>query len=41
MLGIDEHPKAERPLIEVRTYRARPGQRELLIALMRELAFPV
>jgi hypothetical protein len=41
MLGIDEHPKAERPLIEVRTYRARPGQRERLIALMRELAFPV
>jgi hypothetical protein len=28
-------------VIEVRTYRAREGQRERLMALMRELAFPV
>jgi hypothetical protein len=28
-------------VIEVRTYRARPGQRERLMAMMRELAFPV
>ncbi len=39
MLGIDEHPKAERPLIEVRTYRARPGQRERQIALMASSRF--
>jgi hypothetical protein len=29
------------PVIEVRTYRARESQRERLMALMRELAFPV
>jgi hypothetical protein len=28
-------------VIEVRTYRAREGQRERLMALMRERAFPV
>jgi hypothetical protein len=28
-------------VIEVRTYRARAGQRERLMALMRELTFPV
>jgi hypothetical protein len=32
---------SDRAVIEVRTYRARPGQRERLMALMRELAFPV
>ncbi len=29
------------PVIEVRTYKAKDGQRERLMALMRELAFPV
>jgi hypothetical protein len=28
-------------VIEIRTYRARPGQRERLMAEMRKLAFPV
>lgn len=32
---------SDRAAIEVRTYRARAGQRERLMALMRELAFPV
>jgi hypothetical protein len=32
---------SELPVIEVRTYRARDGQREQLMTLMRELAFPV
>jgi hypothetical protein len=33
--------KAENALIEVRTYRTHPGQRERLMALMRELAIPI
>jgi hypothetical protein len=32
---------SDRAVIEVRTYRARAGERERLMALMRELAFPV
>lgn len=32
---------SDRAVIEVRTYRARAGQRERLMALMHELAFPV
>lgn len=32
---------SDRAVIEVRTYRARAGQRERLVALLRELAFPV
>ncbi len=32
---------SDRAVIEVRPYRARAGQRERLMALMRELAFPV
>lgn len=31
----------EPAVIEVRTYRAKEGERERLIGLMRELAFPV
>jgi hypothetical protein len=31
----------DRAVIEVRTYRAREGERERLMTLMRELAFPV
>jgi hypothetical protein len=32
---------ADTAIIEIRTYRARPGQRERLMSLMRERAFPL
>ncbi len=38
---MDSDLSAGPAVIEVRTYRAKDGQRERLIALMRELAFPV
>lgn len=41
MLGMHEEPEAQRAVIEVRTYRAREGQRERLMALTREFAFPI
>jgi hypothetical protein len=39
----DDGAKAsgEAAIVEVRTYRARAGQRERLMSLMRELAFPI
>src|ERR1035437_5082774 len=41
MLTMQQEPEAKQAVIEVRTYRARDGQRERLITLMRELAFPL
>jgi len=38
---MDAEPRIEPAVIEVRTYRARAGKRERLMAMMRELAFPV
>lgn len=39
--GMDSDANMDYAVIEVRTYRARAGHREHLMALMRELAFPV
>jgi hypothetical protein len=38
---MDSDMSGDHAVIEVRTYRARDGQRERLMTLMRELAFPV
>jgi hypothetical protein len=38
---MDSNVNGDPAVIEVRTYRAREGQRERLMAQMRELAFPV
>ena len=38
---MDSYVSGDRPVIEVRTYRAGEGQRERLMTLMRELAFPI
>ncbi len=38
---MDSDLSGDHAVIEVRTYQAREGQRERLIGLMRELAFPV
>jgi hypothetical protein len=38
---MESNVSGDRAVIEVRTYRAREGQRERLMALMRGLAFPV
>lgn len=38
---MDSDVSGDHAVIEVRTYRAREGQRERLMALMRERAFPV
>lgn len=38
---MDSDPSVDYAVIEVRTYRARACHRERLMALMRELAFPV
>jgi hypothetical protein len=38
---MDSEANSDHAVIEVRTYKAKDGQRERLMALMRELAFPV
>jgi hypothetical protein len=38
---MDSDLSGDHAVIEVRTYRARKGQRERLMSLMRERAFPV
>jgi hypothetical protein len=38
---MDSDVSSDHAVIEVRTYRAREGQRERLMSLMRDLAFPV
>jgi hypothetical protein len=38
---MDRSANGEPGIIEVRRYRAHPGQRGRLMSLMRELAFPV
>jgi hypothetical protein len=38
---MDNDMNGDHAVIEVRTYRAREGQRERLMSLMREQAFPV
>jgi len=38
---MDSEANSNSPVIEVRTYRAREGQRERLMNLIRDLAFPV
>lgn len=38
---MDSNVSGDRAVIEVRTYRAKEGQRERLMTLMRQLAFPV
>lgn len=41
MVGMHQEPGVEQAVIEVRTYRARTGQRQRLMQRMRELAFPL